>query len=72
MEEQKQEVSGGGLSIASLVLGIISFFVGMFVLSGVGLLLGSLEKKKTGLTIFAIILNIASLIFDVIILASYV
>ena len=55
-------------AVASLVLGIISIFIGVLIvpLPIVGLILGILQKKKGGLAIAGIILNSLALFIAVI------
>ena len=71
MEQENQVQSTGSLSVISFILAILSFFITTFVFSGIAILLGALEPKKTGLTYAGIIIGCISFFIDILIIASY-
>ena len=65
--EENNATSG----IISVVLAVISFFVGMFVLQIVAILVGLLPEKKTELNYIGVAIAVISLVADLVVLNSY-
>jgi hypothetical protein len=68
---EQENTNNNILSLISLILSILSFFITMFLFSGLAVVFGLLEKKKTTMTYIGITIGAISFLRDFIIIASY-
>jgi hypothetical protein len=69
--EPEQQNSIGPLSLLSIILSILSFFIGNFILNTLGIVFGIVEPKKSIVSYLGIIIGVISFINDILIFASY-
>jgi hypothetical protein len=69
--EQDKQFGIGVLSLLSIILSIISFFIGNFIFNTLGIILGLVEPKKSFASYLGIIIGIVSFINDLLIFSSY-
>jgi hypothetical protein len=69
--QPEQQNSIGPLSLLSIILSILSFFIGNFILNTLGIVFGIVEPKKSIVSYLGIIIGVISFINDILIFASY-
>jgi hypothetical protein len=68
--EQEKQFGIGVLSLLSIMFSIISFLIGNFIFSTLGIVFGLVEPKKSFASYLGIIIGVVSFINDVLIFAS--
>ncbi len=66
-----QQTPIGPLSLLSIILSILSFFIGNFILNTLGIVFGIVEPKKSIISYLGIVIGVISFINDKLIFASY-